>query len=282
MTSNLGGDGASRVDGRVIVIAGGTQGLGEETARLLAARGAAGLVLAGRSRALGEALAAELSAAGCRSIFVEADVAEPAACARIIAEGEAVFGTLHGLVCVAASTARGDIWSTSVELWDMHMNTNARGPFLMLQGIGNHFVRQNVAGSVVFIGSVTGHGGQDFLTAYAVAKGALSILTKNAAYSMMRNRIRVNQLNLGWMDTPSEHAVQTGHHGKPDDWLVEAEAGQPFGRLIKPTEAARAICFLLSDESGLMTGACIDFDQSVQGAGDAPKPPAELHRKHAS
>jgi NAD(P)-dependent dehydrogenase (short-subunit alcohol dehydrogenase family) len=272
----------SRFDGRVVIIAGGTQGLGEATARLVAARGAAGLVLAGRSVGLGSALAAELTAAGCRSVFVEADVGSVDDCARIVATAVAEFGVVHGLVCVAASTVRGDVWTTPVEVWDAHMSINLRGPFLLLQAVGNAMVRAGVPGSVVFIGSVTGHGGQDFLTAYAVAKGGLSVLTKNAAYSMMRNRIRVNQLNLGWMDTPSEHAIQTGFHGKPDDWLVEAEAGQPMGRLVKPDEAARAICFMLSDESGLMTGTVVDFDQSVQGAGEAPKPPADLLYKPGS
>ena len=76
------------------------------------------------------------------------------------------------------------------------------------------------------------------------------------------------------MDTPAEHIVQRDVHGLGEDWLVRAEAEQPFGRLIKPEEAARTICYLLSDESGMMTGASLDFDQSVVGAGDSPKPAA--------
>jgi NAD(P)-dependent dehydrogenase (short-subunit alcohol dehydrogenase family) len=119
---------------------------------------------------------------------------------------------------------------------------------------------------------MSGYGGQVYLFPYAISKGALHTLTKNAAYSLMWDRIRVNLLNLGWMDTPNEHIVQREVHGGGADWLDKAEAEQPFGRLIKPDEAARTICFLLSDESGMMTGACIDFDQSVKGAGDTPKP----------
>ena len=88
----------------------------------------------------------------------------------------------------------------------------------------------------------------------------------------MRYRIRVNALNLGWMDTPGEHAIQKEEHNADDDWLTDAEANQPFGRLIKTDEAARAIAFLASDESGLMTGAVIDYDQSVIGAGFVPQP----------
>jgi NAD(P)-dependent dehydrogenase (short-subunit alcohol dehydrogenase family) len=111
------------------------------------------------------------------------------------------------------------------------------------------------------------------LVAYAASKAALNILTKNVAYSVMRRRIRVNALNLGWMDTPAEDATQRRYHSKGKEWLKAAEARQPFGRLLKPDEVARAIAFLASDESGMMTGAVVDFDQSVIGGGSQPVPP---------
>lgn len=77
------------------------------------------------------------------------------------------------------------------------------------------------------------------------------------------------------VDPESEDAVQRKYHGSDDTWLASAEAAQPTGRLVKPEEVARTIGFLLSDESGMLTGTLIDFDQSVQGAGDAPKPTTE-------
>jgi NAD(P)-dependent dehydrogenase (short-subunit alcohol dehydrogenase family) len=115
---------------------------------------------------------------------------------------------------------------------------------------------------------MTSHGGQSFLTAYAASKGALVTLTKNVAFSVMRNRIRVNGLNIGWMDTPHEHDIQRQYHDAGENWLASAEQAQPFGRLLKPDEVARGVAFLLSEESGMMTGAVIDFDQSVVGCGD--------------
>src|SRR5882757_3805108 len=93
---------ASRVDGKVIIVSGGTQGLGEATARLLAERGAAGLVLAGRSRNLGEALAGELSNGVTKAIYVEADLYDPAAVANVVAVADATFGVVHGLANIAA------------------------------------------------------------------------------------------------------------------------------------------------------------------------------------
>ena len=98
-------------------------------------------------------------------------------------------------------------------------------------------------------------------------------MVRNLAFALMRDRIRVNQVTLGWMDTPAEDAVQRLSHGASDGWLATAEAAQPYGRLLKPTEVARVLCYLLSDESGLMSGAIIDYAQVVLGAGEPTVPP---------
>jgi NAD(P)-dependent dehydrogenase (short-subunit alcohol dehydrogenase family) len=116
--------------------------------------------------------------------------------------------------------------------------------------------------------------GQPFISAYCASKGALATLTQNTAYALLRNRIRVNGLNLGWMSSAGEDRIQRAYHGASDDWLAQAGAAQPFGRLIDPAEAARAVAFLASDESGLMTGSMVNFDQSVWGGFDEPPHPA--------
>jgi NAD(P)-dependent dehydrogenase (short-subunit alcohol dehydrogenase family) len=83
----------------------------------------------------------------------------------------------------------------------------------------------------------------------------------------------VNGLNIGWMNTPGEDAIQKREHGAEEGWLDAAKAKQPFGRLLETTEVAKAIAFLASDESGMMTGSLVDFDQSVLGCYDAPPQP---------
>ena len=269
------GSGAARLDGRVIVVSGGTQGLGEATVRLLAERGAAGIAIIGRDPDKGSALAFDVQSERTRTIFVRADMSEADAPAVVMHAVDNAFGVVHGLVNVAASTGRGNIWDTDIALWDTMHAVNVRAPFFMIQAAAKIMRREGVAGSIVNIGSVSGHGGQPFILAYSVSKGALATLTKTTAYSLMRHKVRVNQVNPGWMDTEAEDAVQRKFHGATDGWLEAAEAGQPTGRLIKPIEVARSIVFLLSDESGMMTGTVIDYDQSVQGAGDAPKPTIE-------
>ena len=264
--------GFSSMHGKVLLLSGASRGVGECVARLAVERGAAGLALVGRDTKTGEALAKELTSLGTKTIFISADLAKPDEPARIVEMVDKTFGVVHGLLNSAAETSRGSVWNTTPEMFDSMMSVNVRAPFMLIQGCAKIMKREGVAGAVVNIGSVTGYGGDVNLTHYAISKGALHALTRNCAYSLMRDRIRVNLLNPGWMDTPTEDATQRKWHNAQDGWLQKAESEQPLGRLIKPDELARTIMFLLSDESGLMTGAVIDFDQSVVGAGSPSKP----------
>jgi NAD(P)-dependent dehydrogenase (short-subunit alcohol dehydrogenase family) len=259
--------------GKVAVITGSTQGLGETTARLFKARGVRGLIITGRNRRRGEAVAASLTGDGCTAHFVQAELENVAACRRIIAAAEEHFDALHILVNCAALTERGTIWDTSPELFDRMFAINARAPFFLMQEAIKLMERKGIAGAIVNISSVAAYGSVPMLSPYAASKAALNIFTKNIAYAVMRRRIRVNSLALGWMDTPAEDEIQRRYHNAGPDWLEQVEARQPFGRLLKPEEVARAIAFLASDESGLMTGSIVDFDQSVAGAGPQPVPP---------
>jgi len=264
--------GFSSMHGKVLLLSGASRGVGECVARLAVERGAAGLALVGRDTKTGEALAKELTSLGTKTIFISADLAKPDEPARIVETVDKTFGVVHGLLNSAAETSRGSVWNTTPEMFDSMMSVNVRAPFMLIQGCAKIMKREGVAGAVVNVGSVTGYGGDVNLTHYAISKGALHTLTRNCAYSLMRDRIRVNLLNPGWMDTPTEDATQRKWHNAQDGWLQKAESEQPLGRLIKPDELARTIMFLLSDESGLMTGAVIDFDQSVVGAGSPSKP----------
>ncbi len=266
---------AASMDGRIAVITGGTQGLGEATARLFAERGAGGLVICGRNIERGAAVAAEISAKGCKTVFVRADLVDLDQCRTVIASADETFGRVDTLVNVAAITDRGTILDTSPELFDAMFAVNVRAPFFLIQDTVKIMIRERLKGTIVNVISMSGYGGQSFITAYCASKGALQTLTRNAGYALMRNQIRVNGLNIGWMDTPGEHRVQKHYHGADEDWLAKAEAEQPFGRLLKPAEVARTIAFLASDESGMMTGALVDMDQSVTGCSDIQPQPAE-------
>jgi NAD(P)-dependent dehydrogenase (short-subunit alcohol dehydrogenase family) len=261
------------LSGKYAVVTGGSQGLGEAIARSFAAAGAAGLVICGRNAVNGEAVARAITDSGCPTYFVRADLAEVAQCRKVIEEADKRFHRIDALVNAAALTDRGTIFDTTEERYNEIFDVNVRAPFFLIQGAVTIMKREKIAGSIVNIQSMSGHGGQPHITAYCASKGALAILTKNVAHSLVRYRIRVNGLNIGWMSTPGEDRIMKTYHGAKDGWLEEAVKSKPFGRLIDPKEVARACVYLASDESGLMTGSNIDFDQNVVGVGDPPLEP---------
>lgn len=251
---------------KVAIVTGSTQGLGEAIARkLIAEKMIGGLVICGRNAGSGQRLAGELASLGCRTEFVTADLSRVEDCRRVVDAARSAFGRVDYLVNSAATSERGTILESSPDLFERIMNLNVRAPFFLMQGALKLMIEKGTRGSIVNIISMSSHGGQPFLCPYSASKGALVVLTRNVAHSMVKHRIRVNGLNLGWMDTPGEDVIQKRFHGADDRWLAKAEQAQPFGRLIKPQEAAEAVAFLLSDRSGLMTGSIIDFDQNVLG-----------------
>ncbi len=250
--------------GKVFAVTGSTQGLGEEIVRQAVEQGAAGVVVSGRSRKRGTAVAAAYSSGDCRVVFVEAELQDPVACRRIVACADREFGQLDGLVNAAACTERGTLEDTTVEHWDKLMAINLRAPFLLMQDAVRIMQRERRGGSIVNILSMSAHGGTPNLTPYSVSKGALGTLTRNAANSQRKHRIRVNALNIGWMATPAEDSVQR-MEGQPEDWLVAADKSAPFGHILRPGDVARMTVYLLSDSAEMMTGALIDFDQHVMG-----------------
>jgi hypothetical protein len=265
------------MDGKIAVITGSTQGLGEAIAHMFADRGVRQIVVTGRNAERGARVKSALEAKGVKAIFVEADLSVLTDVRKIMPACEQAFGRVDALVNAAAITDRGSIWDTTEARYDDVFGVNVKAPFFLMQDALHLMKKTRTSGTIVNILSMSGHGGQDFITAYCASKGALATLIRNIAYSVMNYRIRVNGLNIGWMDTPGEDRIMKTYHGADPAWLAKAEAGRPFGRLLKPEEVARAVAYLSSAESGLMTGSIIDFDQQVMGAANAPAdPPAAV------
>ncbi|MFP6765833.1 MAG: SDR family oxidoreductase [Planctomycetaceae bacterium] len=254
----------SSLQGKVVITTGGTQGVGEAVAIHAAQAGAAGVVLCGRQEEKGQAVAARVEACGSEALFVRADLGNVEDCRHVVCRCDERFGRVDGLVNAAADTHRGTLDNTTVEFWDHQFAVNVRGPFLLCQEVVAIMQRENIAGSIVNIQSVASYCGLPFLLSYSCTKGALATMTKNLANTLRQHRIRVNGVNLGWTDTPAEHVVQK-LQGAPEDWLEQGEAASPFDRLLKADDVAKLCLYLLSDDSGILTGSNIDYSQRVVG-----------------
>lgn len=252
-----------RLAGKVALVTGATSGIGRGIADYFAAQGAS-VVVHGRDEGRGHAAVEAITAAGGQAAFSRADLADEQACRSLVGFAGERFGALDVLVNNAADTSRGDIEHVPVALFDAILATNLRAPFILMQEAIPHFKARG-GGSVVNIGSVNAYIGEPKLGAYSVSKGGMMTLTKNAAASLNRYRIRVNQINVGWTLTEGEHRVKR-LEGKGEDWVQEALASRPFGRMLEPLDIAYAAAYFASDESACVTGAVMDLEQYPVGA----------------
>ena len=256
----------ARVDGKVALVTGATQGIGLAVAETLAASGAGGLIITGRDVDRGAAAAADVSRLGAPTDFVAADLADDAAPQQLVAACLARFGRIDALVNVAALTDRAAVVDGSPEDWSRLFAVNARAPFFLMQGAIAAMRARGEGGSIVNILSTNVHCGQPDLAVYTATKAALAAITKNTANAHRFDRIRINGINVGWALTPGEDAMQSQTLGNGPDWAARAAASLPFGRLLMPQEVANLAVFLVSDASGPMTGSLIDQEQWVPGS----------------
>jgi NAD(P)-dependent dehydrogenase (short-subunit alcohol dehydrogenase family) len=250
---------------KIIIVTGSTQGSGAETAKLLASRGAKGITICGRNEEKGNKVKDEIQNLGSECIYVKADLENLEDCRKIISETDKKFKTIDSFINVAAFTERGTILSTTEKNYDKNFNVNVKAPLFMMQDVIKIMIRDKKKGTIAHILSMAAYSGMPFLTAYSASKGALATMIKNVANSISGHQIRVNGVNLGWTDTPAETVIQKQFHNADNDWLEKAEAKVPFKRLNKPLDVAKILAFLCSEESGIMTGSIIDFDQTVAG-----------------
>jgi NAD(P)-dependent dehydrogenase (short-subunit alcohol dehydrogenase family) len=256
------------LDDRVLLVSGGTQGMGAAVARAAVDEGAT-VVISGRRADVGAAAAAELSQRGGReAVFVATDLAEVSGAVGSVEQVVARFGRIDCLVNAAGLTTRGSMLDTTPELFDQHVAVNLRAPFFSMQAAIRDMVARGAPGTIVNVITMSAHGGQPYLAPYAATKAGLAGLTRNAAHAHRWDRIRVNGVNVGWTETEGEDAVQRRFHGAGDDWVEEAGARLPMGRLGHPDDAAALVVLLLSDRSGVVTGSVVDWDQQVVGGAD--------------
>ncbi|MEV3859548.1 glucose 1-dehydrogenase [Streptomyces sp. NPDC050095] len=234
--------------GKTVLITGGARGIGAEIARIATAAGA-GVVIGDVLDEEGKALAAEL---GERARYVHLDVTSEAEWQAAVAYATAEFGSVDGLVNNAGISTGAPFETESVERFRQVIEVNLVGVFAGMKSVVPA-MKEAGGGSIVNISSAAGLMGLALTSSYGASKWAVRGLTKIAAVEQGTARIRVNSVHPGMTYTPmtSQLGIQQGEGGYPNT---------PMGRVGEADEIAKAVVFLLSDDSSYVTGAELAVD----------------------
>jgi NAD(P)-dependent dehydrogenase (short-subunit alcohol dehydrogenase family) len=252
---------------RVAIITGGAQGIGAAAARGFLAAGFAGIVLVDRNT---ERLAAEAKAMSPRGpvATLAADLRDDTTPPKAVDLALQRFGRLDVLVNAAGNTERCGIEDVDQAAYARLFDINVKAPLFMMQHAARAMQAHGEGGVIINVASMLAYGGPPDIGIYAGSKAALVALSRNAANAMKRKGIRVFCINLGWVNSEGEHALQTGFHKQPQNWADLQGRKLPFGRLILPEDVAGLCTYLVTPSAQMMTGAVIDFEQMPVGTYD--------------
>lgn len=260
----------------VVIVTGGTFGLGQSITVELARRGhrvvAFGLAEAQvSSTAEGSAgLRAELAEAGCEADVLEADVSRAEDVERVVRHTLARHGAIHGLVNNAAIGPLGTVLDTSEALFTRILDVNLKGTYLMSRAVVPHMQRAG-GGAIVNIGSGAGYGKPN-MAAYAASKGAILALSTAMAYDHFHDRIRVNVAIPGGGGIVSGMSVGR-FGGDVAAFTSRPSPGTAAGRPATGRDLAHAVAFLLSDEAATISGTVLDVGCFAHQGGPVPARP---------
>ena len=255
------------LDGKTALITGAAAGIGRATAEAMAAEGA-NLVLTDIDTIEGQALAEKLKGEGAKAIFLQQDVVDEARWGQVISEAETEFGQLDILVNNAGIAPSGAITELALADWERMMEVNVDSVFLGVK-YAIPAMRKAGGGSIINLSSIAGIKGSPLMSAYNASKGAVRLFTKGVAKEVAAEKIRVNSVHPGIIQTQIWGQIDEGLGG-----LLPREEGAneidydgvaqsmniPMGHSGTPAEIANGIVFLASDASSHMTGAELVID----------------------
>lgn len=243
----------NRLEGRVALVTGGASGIGKATVFRLVSEGAS-VVLTDVQDDKGKAVADQVTSNGGKALFIHHDVSSEADWTKVVAETLSAFGGLDILVNNAGIGETTMLEETTYEAYQRTIRITQDSVFLGMKAAGDA-LKKSGRGSVINISSIFGvSGGFGASPAYHAAKGAVRLLTKSTALNWATQKVRVNSVHPGFIDTPILGDAKETPFGQV---LIDVT---PMGRLGQPEEIAAAIAFLASDDASFMTGSEVHVD----------------------
>ncbi|MDQ0947427.1 NAD(P)-dependent dehydrogenase (short-subunit alcohol dehydrogenase family) [Streptomyces phaeochromogenes] len=241
----------ARLAGKVALVTGATGGIGDAVVRRLAAEGAAVVVTdvdADRCAKLAEEV-------GGGAVGQALDVTDESAWEAVVTRATAELGGLSVLVNNAGIAAMGTVETETQETWDQVIGVTQTGVWLGMKH-GGPAIERSGGGSIVNVASIFGTvGGFGAQFSYHAAKGAVRLMSKNAALHWAKRGVRVNSLHPGFIETPRSRELW-----RDTPRLTAMLDGTPLGRLGTPEEVAATVAFLASDDASFMTGSELYVD----------------------
>jgi glucose 1-dehydrogenase len=243
--------------GRNALVTGASRGIGRACAVELAREGANVAINFRSHPEEAEEVAREIRAAGAKALLVQADVADQKAVEQMVARTASEFGSLDFFVSNAAYSDRELMLNANMDGFHRTIDVSMWGAFYGVRASAQQMVKQGRGGSIVVVSSPHAVIAIPTAMAYNMAKAAIDHMARTAAIELVGDRIRVNIVHPGWIDTPGERKFFT------DEQMAVGGKNLPWKRLGRPEEIAKAVNYVLSDDAEYMTGATLSIDGGV-------------------
>lgn len=242
-----------RLANKVIVISGGTKGVGKAAA-IAFAKESARVVIGGRDEQAAEKIINEIQSVGSQGIFVHTDLQIVADCKKLFDRAYEEYGKIDGFFNYAGITPVSPLDTCDEKTFDNVMDINFKASFFCCQQ-AIKYMRLNSGGSIVLTGSAHAWSGQKDRAAYACSKGVLLTLMEHIAHNYANEQIRCNYLTLGWTPTEGELMLRQSMNESEEQLKTRAANILPMGRMLEYKDYTEALIYLLSNASSMMTGS---------------------------
>ena len=238
---------------KVIVVSGGTKGVGRAAAEEFARQGAT-VIIGGRDEEAAQKSIKLMKTYGSKGLFVYTDLLKVEDCCNLFKVAFDSFGKIDGFFNYAGVTPVSPLDTCDEETFDWVMDVNFKACFFCCQEAVK-YMRLNGGGSIVLTGSAHAWGGQKDRAAYACSKGVLRTLMEHISHNYASEQIRCNYLTLGWTPTEGEVTLRKSLGESEFELRQRAAEVLPMGRMLERTDYLEALVYMMSDASAMMTGS---------------------------